>query len=273
MIISSVLNKLEPILVEIELNTVQINQHKSNANIANTGAALAYLFTNNSKNGTVRTVGQVASIGGLVYGNSQKNLAASIVDKNILLISQILEVVERDGINNIRQESDTNYVRRFIELNLKTGKHLDKIVLDYLSTIKSKGRLGNKNIVLLIHANNIDVFSYKIRLNKIYKGLEPSKQIPTIEEDFINDTRLLNIEKLTKEGLNSRIIIFSFLLLGLVSIQSFKYGAWFILGGLSFWGINHFFPVFPETKKLKKAVDTFAIKIKLTCGINSINYR
>ena len=49
MIISNVLNRLEPILVEIELNSVQINQHKSNANMANTGAALAYLFTNNSK--------------------------------------------------------------------------------------------------------------------------------------------------------------------------------------------------------------------------------
>ena len=273
MAISNVLNRLEPKLVEIELNSVQINQHKSNANMANTGAALAYLFTNNSKNSTVRTVGQVATIGGLVYGGSQRSQAASIEGKNIILISQILDIVERDGINNIRQESDTNNIRRFIELNLKTGKHLDLIVMAYLSKIKSKGRLGKKNINLLIYANNIDVFSYKIRLNKIYKSLEPNKQIPQIEQDFINDTRLINIEKITKEGLYTRLIIFSFLLIGFVTVQSYNYGSWFIIGALIFWGINHYFPVFTETKKLKISVDAFAMKINSTCGINSINYK
>lgn len=273
MSISNVLSRLEPILVEIEFNSIQINQHKSNANMANTGAALAYLFTNNSKNSTVRTVGQVATIGGIVYGGYESNQAASIEGKNIVLISQILDIVERDGINNIRKESNTNYIRRFIELNLKTGKHLDLIVIAYLSKIKSKGRLGKKNINLLIHANNIDVFSYKIRLNNIYKGLEPSKQIPPIEQDFINDTRSINIEKITKEGLYSRLIIFSLMLIGFVSAQSYNYGSWFIIGGLIFWGINHYFPIFLETRKLKLAVDSFALKINSTCGINSINYR
>jgi hypothetical protein len=273
MIISNVLNRLEPILVEIELNSVEINNHKSNANLANTAAALSYLFTNNSKNNTVRTVGQVATIGGLVYGSSQRNQAASIEAKNIILISQILDIVERDGINNIRQEIDTNYIRKFIELNLKTGKHLDLIVLAYLSKIKSKGRLGKRNINLLMHANNIDIFSFKIRLNKIYKSLEPNKQIPPIEQEFINDTSSINIEKITKEGLYTRLIIFSLLLIGFVSAQSFNYGSWFIIGGLIFWGINHYFPFFPETKKLKLAVDAFAQKINSTCGINSINYR
>lgn len=273
MAISNVLNRLEPILVEIELNSVQINQHKSIANMAKTGAILAYLSTRNSKNSTIRTVGQVAAIGGFVYGSSQINQAASIEGKNIILISQILDAVEREGINNIRQEIDPNYIRRFIELNLKTGKQLDLIVMTYLSKIKSKGRLGKSNIKLLIHANNIDIFSYKIRLNKIYKSLEPNKQIPPIEQDFINDTRSISIEKITKEGLYTRLIIFSLLLIGFVSAQSYNYGILFIIGGLIFWGINHYFPFFPETKKLKLAVDAFTLKINSTCGINSINYK
>ncbi len=271
--ISNVLNRLEPILGEIELNSVQINQHKSNANIANTGAALAYLFTNNSKNSTVRTVGQIATIGGLVYGSTQRSQAASIEEKNIILISQILDIVERDGINNIRQEYNSNHIRRFIELNLKTSKHLDVIVMTYLSKIKSKGRLGKRNINLLIHANNIDVFNYKIRLNKIYKSLEPNKQIPPIDQDFINDTKSINIEKLTKEGFYSRLIIFILLLIGFISAQSYNWGIWFIIGSLMFWGINHYFPFFPETRKLKLAIDSFALKLNSTCGINSINYR
>lgn len=273
MAIINVLDRLEPILIEIELNTFQINSHKSNANMANTGAILAYLFTNNSKNSTVRTVGQVATIGGLIYGSSERNNAANIQEKNIILISQIINIVERDGINIIRQEADTNNIRRFIELNLKTGKYLDLIVREYVSKIKSKGRLGKKNINLLMQANNIDVFNYKIRLNKIYKILEPNKQIPSIEQDFINATRQLNMDIIAKEGLYSKVIIITFILLGLISLQSLEYGGWFFIAGLLFWCINHYFPFFPETKKLKLAIDNFATKINSTCGINSINYR
>lgn len=273
MAILNVVDRLESILVEIELNSIHINQHKSNAHMANTGAAIAYLFTNNSKNSTIRTVGQLATIGGLVYGGSQRGQAASIEGKTIILISQILDIVERDGINNIRQESDTNCIRRFIELNLKTGKHLDLIVMAYLSKIKFKGRLGKKNIDLLFYASNIDVFTYKIRLNKIYKSLDPNKQIPQIEQDFLNDTRSINIEKLTNEGLYSRITIFTLLMIGILITQNYSFGSWFVIGSLIFWSINHYFPFLPETRKLKLAVDSFAMKLESTCGINSINYR
>jgi len=273
MLISNVLNRTEPILVEIELNSVQINQHNSNANMANTGAALSYLFTSNSKNNTVRTLGQVATIGGIVYGSSQKSQANSIERNNIILISQILNIVESEGINNIRQERDTNNIRRFIELNLKTGKYLDQIVVKYTSRFKSKGRLGKKNINILTNANNIDVFNHKLRLNKIYYQLDPTKQIQAIEQEFLNNVRSLNIDKIINEGLYSRVIIFSFILLGFFTIQSFNYSSWLIILGLLFWGINHYFPFFPETRKLKIGVDDFIAKITSTCGINSISYR
>jgi hypothetical protein len=271
-IIQNILNRLEPVLTQIELNSNQISQHQSNANMANTAAALSYLFTNNSRNSNVRTIGQIATIGGLVYANSQNNQAENITGNNIILISQIINEVERDGINNIRKESDLNNVRRFIELNLKTGKHLDPIVLRYLKVIKSKGRLGNKNINLLINANNIDIINYKIRLNKIYMSLEPKKQLPNIEGEFINNTSQLSIEKIAKEGMYCRIIIFSLIILGFVAIQKYEFGIWIILSGFLFWGINHYFPFFSETKRLKAAIDNFTDKIKLTCGINTINY-
>jgi hypothetical protein len=156
---------------------------------------------------------------------------------------------------------------------LKTGKHLDLIVIAYLSKIKSKGRLGKKNINLLIHANDIDVFKLKIRLNRIYNILEPNKQIQPIEQVFINEKRSINIEMLNKEGLYSRIIIIMLLLIGFVSVQSYNWGIWFIISSLMFWGVNHYFPFFPETRKLKLAIDRLAHNISSTCGINSINYR
>ena len=272
MVILNILNRLEPILTQIELNSSQISQHKSNSNMANTAAALSYLFTNNSKNSSVRTIGQIATIGGLVYANSQNNQADNITGNNIILISQIINEVERDGINNIRQEPDLNYVRRFIELNLKTGKHLDPIVIRYLKVIKSKGRLGNKNINLLINANNIDIINCKIRLNKIYLSLDSKKQIPNIEADFIKNTNQLNTEKIVKEGLYSRIIIFTLIIVGVITIQKYEFGIWIIISGLFFWGVNHYFPFFSETKKLKLVIDEFSEKIKITCGINSISY-
>jgi hypothetical protein len=273
MLISNVLNRTEPILVEIELNSVQINQHNTNANMANTGAALSYLFTSNSKNSTVRTLGQVATIGGIVYGSSQKSQANSIERNNIILISQILNIVESEGINNIRQERDTNNIRRFIELNLKTGKYLDHIVVKYTSRFKSKSRLGKKNILLLTNANNIDVFNHKLRLNKIYNQLDPTKRIESIEQEFLTKVSTLKIDKIIKEGLYTRVVIVSLIILGFVTIQSFNYSSWLIISGLLFWGINHYFPFFPETKKLKTVVDEFVNKINLTCGINGISYR
>jgi hypothetical protein len=273
MVISNVLNRTEPILVEIELNAVQINQHNSNANLANTGAALSYLFTSNSKNNTVKTLGQVATIGGLVYGSSQKSQANSIERNNIILISQILNIVESEGISNIRQERDTNNIRRFIELNLKTGKYLDQIVVKNTSRFKSKGRLGKKNINLLTNANNIDVFNHKLRLNKIYNQLDPTKRIETIEQEFLNNITPLSIDKIIKEGLYTRVIILLLIIIGFLTNQSFNYSSWLIIGGLLFWGINHYFPFFPETKKLKTAVDDFVNKINSTCGINGISYR
>jgi hypothetical protein len=273
MSIINVLNKLEPILHEIELNTIQINQHTSNANMAKTGAALTYLITDNSKNSNIRTIGQVASIGGLVYANSHQNQANGIESKNLLLISKILDLVEREGMNYIKLEKDTNIIGRFIQLNLNTGKHLDLIVLKYSSRIKSKGRLGKKNINILINAINIDAFNCKLRLNRIYKILDSSKQIPSLGKEFTNDTKLINIDKVIQEGLHTRLIIFSLLFFGIFTIQFYQISVLLIFFGLLFWGINHYFPFFSETRKLKQTIDNFIIKLNLTCQINTLYYR
>lgn len=271
--ILSVLNRLEPYIDTLEENKLKINGHKSNARIANTGAALAYLFTNNSENSTVKTFGRIATVGGLAYGYSEQNNATNITSSNINIISKIIEIVESEGINFVRQENDANLLKRFIVLNLKTGKHLDELVLENISRIKNKGRLGKKNIDLLLNLNYYDVFNYKLRLNSIYKKLDTAKLIQDIEEKYSIEKQEINVDKLLKEGLYSRIIIITFIVLGLLPYQSNNLNKILIIIGLLFWLINHYFPLFPQTKKLKIAVDNFTNNINSTCGIISINYK
>jgi hypothetical protein len=273
MSLTNVLNQLEPILNEIELNFIEINKHTSNANTAKTAAVFTYFITDNSKSNNIRTIGQVASIGGLVYANSQQNHANGIESKNLLLISKILNLVESDGMNFIKLEKDTNIIRRFLQLNLNTGKHLDLIVLKYFSRIKSKGRLGKKNINLLFNTNNIDAFDCKLRLNRIYKNIDSSKQIPALGKEFANDIKLINIDKVIKEGFYTRLIIFFLFIFGIFTIHIFYFSIFLILFGFIFWAVNHYFPFFTETRKLKKVTDKFILKLNSTCHINSLNYK
>ena len=149
MMLSDVIQRIEPILTEIEMNSVQSDVHGSNARMANTAAMLSYLFTSNSKNSTVRTVGQVATVGGLLYGNSQRNQANAYQQKNAVLISQAIGMIEREGIPVIRQERNVDLIRRFLQINLNIGQHLDNLVTKFISGLTYKGHLGKSNIYLL----------------------------------------------------------------------------------------------------------------------------
>lgn len=232
--ILSVLNKLEPYIDTLEENKLKINNHKSNARIANTGATLAYLFTNNSDNNTVKTLGRIATVGGLVYGYSEQNNAINITTNNITIISEIIKTVENEGINFVRQENDINLLQRFIVLNLKTGKYLDDLVIENISSIKNKGRLGKNNINMLLNLNNYDVFNYKLRLNYIYIKLDTTKPIQNIEELYKIDKQGINIDKLVQEGLYTRMIIITLIILGLIPFQSNNSNKILIVVGILF---------------------------------------
>jgi hypothetical protein len=274
MSVSAVIQRLEPILTEIEMNSIQSDVHGSNARMANTAAALSYLFTSNSKNSTVRTVGQVAIVGGLLYGNSQRNQANAYQQKNAILISQAIGMIELEGIPVIRQERNVDLIRRFLQINLTLGQHLDNLVTRFVSGLTYKGHLGKSNIHLLYHVNNIDLISYKLRLNHIYRVLDSGKQLGHIEKDFVESRQYLNIDKIAKEGLIARIIIISLVVLGFVLIQrNEQAGSYVILAGLLFWLGNHFFPFFPETRKLRTAVNVFLGNLKGTLGIRGINFK
>jgi len=272
--LSDVIQGLEPILRDIEMNSVQSDVHGSNARMANTAAMLSYLFTSNSKNSTVRTVGQVATVGGLLYGNSQRNQANAYQQKNVILISQAIDMIEREGIPVIRQERNVDLIRRFLQINLNIGHHLDNHVTKFISSLTYKGHLGKSNIYLLYHVNDIDLISYKLRLNQIFQLLDSSKQLGQIERDFTNSRQFLSIDKIAKEGLIAKVIIISLVVLGFVLIQrNEQAGPYVILAGLLFWLGNHFFPFFPETRKLRNVVNAFLRNIKSTLGMRGINFK
>jgi len=274
MSVKAVIQKLEPILTGIEMNSVQADVHGSNARTANTIAALSYLFTSNSKNSTTRTIGQVAAVGGLVYGNSQRNQENAYQQKNTILIGQAINLIEREGIVIIRQERNVDVIRQFIDLNLKLGHQLDMILGRYISSLSFKGHLGKPNIQLLFNLNNIDLISYKLRLNKIFQLLDSGKQIGNLEQDFIQSRQYLNVDKIIREGLIARGIILGLVIGGLVLIQrDGQSGVYIFLCGLLFWLANQFFPLFPETRKLRGVVRSFIGNIKGTLGIRSISFK
>ncbi|NBP57903.1 hypothetical protein EBU71_15460, partial [bacterium] len=77
-----------------------------------------------------------------------------------------------------------------------------------------------------------------------------------------------------REGFIARGIILALVIAGLVLIQRDEQaGAYVFFGGLLFWLANHFFPFFPETRKLKAAVRSFIANIKGTLGIRSISFK
>ena len=77
---------------------------------------MTYIFTSDSKNKSVKTIGQVASIGGWIYGYSQNSKAFNLEQKNINLVKLVLDQYEQEGMKLVRSEYDNNRLKKFLEL-------------------------------------------------------------------------------------------------------------------------------------------------------------
>jgi len=58
------------------------------------------------------------------------------------------------------------------------------------------------------------------------------------------------------EGIYTRIIIGVLVVLGIALANINPSGTWIFLAGIGFWGINHFFPFFPQSRKLRNAINS-----------------
>lgn len=273
MSLSIFLSKIEPLVVELEKNSNQINHYRNVADLAKTASIFTYLFTNDSKNNTVKTIGQVATVGGLVYGYSQNSKASTIEQDNIIILDSIISNYETSGMSNVRYELDTNLKIKFLELILRANRYSDILTTSYLSKINSKGLLGTQNQTLFLNVISLDVFNQKLRLLNIFKTIDSSKKIPLIDHEFKQNTAAIDTVKLKGEGTYARIIIFSLIGFGILINSSNVLGTYFIIAGFLFWGINHYFPLFSETKKLRKAFNNLSNNFKVSSGITSLTFQ
>lgn len=267
------INQLESCVIEIESQLIQVANHNSNANMASAGSIAAYLLTNDSKNKTVRTVGQVAAIGGMIFSANQRSKANSMESLALLNIGKAISIIERDCKPYIRNERNVDSIRNFLELLLRCGKSIDVIFKKTSNKLKWTGHLGKKNQEVLINVNQIDIINKKLRYNETLNFIDRQIRVNDPCVKFIAATSSIDKEKLKKEGLWVRIIILSLFITGAILANQNNIGQYFIITAFAIWALNHFFPFFPETKKLRAAVSDFNSELQNTIGIRSITLR
>lgn len=267
------LSKIEPLVIELEKNSNEVNHFRNSANMAKTASVFTYLFTNNSKNSTVKTIGQVATVGGLVYGYSQNSKASTIEQNNIIILDTIISNYEMNEIHNAINETDSNLKIKYLEYILRTNRYSDILTSSYLSRINSKGLLGTQNQTLFLNLISLDVFNQKLRLLKLFKSIDSSKRIPQIDYEFNQNISVIDSVKLKNEGTTARIIIIVLIATGVFINSSNPIGTFLIIASFMFWGINHYFPLFSETKKLRNAFKNLSNNFYSTSGITSLTFQ
>jgi len=131
--------------------------------------------------------------------------------------------------------------------------------------------LGQKNQSVLLNVYQIDIINKKLKHNNTLNFIDHNIRLIDPSLKFINQTNSIDKEKMKKEGLWIRLIIFSLIIIGGILANQNDVGQYFIFAGLGLWAFNHFFPIFPETKKLRTAVSTFNKDLGETIGIKRIS--
>lgn len=267
------INQLESCVIEIESQLIQIDNHNSNANMASAGSIAAYFLTNDSKNKTVRTVGQVAAIGGMIFSANQRSKANSIESLALLNIGKAINIIERDCKPYIRIEKNVDSIRSFLEILLRYGATIDVLLKKTISKLKWKGHLGKKNQDILLNVNHIDIINKKLRHNETLNFIDRNIRINDPAVKFTMQTKAIDKEKLRKEGIWIRASVILLLITGVILQNQNSFGQYLFIAAIALWALNHFFPIFPETKKLRSAVSDFNSELQNTIGIRSITLR
>lgn len=273
MSLSVSINQLESFVIEIESQLIRVDSHNSNANMASAGSIAAYLLTNDSKNKTVKTIGQLAAVGGMIFSANQRSKANSLESLAILNIGKAINLIESDCKPYIRNERNIDSIKSFLKLLLRFGACIDVIFKKTSNKLKWTGHLGKKNQELLLNVNQIDIINKKLRYNETLNFIDRQISVNDPGVKFISATNLIDKEKLKKEGLWIRVTIILLIITGVLLTNQNNIGPYLIIGAIALWAFNHFFPIFPETKKLRTAVSDFNSELHNTIGIRSITLR
>ena len=144
--------------------------------------------------------------------------------------------------------------RRFLELVLRLGIQVDAVIKRQGNRMKNMSLLGKHNQQLLLNAVNGDSVRNRLRLNRIYGQIDRTKVFPDYRSEFSRGVSGIAATKLQKEGLYSKLIIGACIVLGFLLAGASPFAVVLVFIGAGFWGVNHFAPVFLETRKLKNAL-------------------
>jgi len=261
-------------LSEIGFQLDDINQTNSNANLANTAGVVTYLLTSDSKNQTVRTIGGISSIAAFLYGSSERsksNKIKRLYKQNIL---DLVEYVSNFNYQILHSESDSVRKREFLSCILSISQYLDSLVSNDISTVRRKGHLGKRNIEIFMNLTRVNVFDAKIKLEKVIGQLD--RTVISFNGKVVFEAAIsqLSSTEIIKEGLIIRIVVLGLMLTSAAVISlNEMVSSIFVISGLLFWVTNHFYPVFSNTRQLKKVVNEFLNSLELTVGRTSLNYQ
>ena len=260
-------------LTELGCQLDDINQTNNNANLANTAGVVTYLLTSDSKNQTVRTIGGISSIVAILYGSSERrksNQIKKMFKQNIL---DLVEYISNFNCQIFHSESDLGIKREFLSCILSISQYLDILVSDDILIVRKKGHLGKKNIEILMNLTRVNVFKAKNNLEMVIYQLDKSVHFFDGAAVFESAIPQLSLSEIIMEGMIIRLIVLGLMLTGaiVISVDNMT-SSIFMISGILFWVTNHFFPVFSNTRHLKKLVNGFLKSLELTLGRTSLNY-
>lgn len=268
--LSSTNMRLDDMLRALEANQAVADQHRNHAKLATIGSAAALLLTSGSKSSTVRTVGTVAAAGGMLYGASQANKAATLESQNMGIMDSCLGTVEAEGLRAVRSDPMQDSRRRFVELVLRLGQHVDAALERHGPQLKGRSMLRKRNRQMMLQAPQVDIVRNKLRMNRIITSLDRTKAFADHEGEFRRSVGRINVARLEQEALWSLAIMGVAVVSGIALGQVGELGSICLLAGLAFWGINHWFPVFPQMRALKASVDGLLDGLSGQPAVNSL---
>lgn len=270
----SQIQHLDDIINQIQNNNVEISSFDSNAKSAMTGAAAAYLLTNNSKNQTTRTLGQLAAVGGVVYGSNQRNKSNELKYKNLQLLSNSIQIMNNNSLTSFQSETNFQTKHNFLLKLMAISNYLDSYVLNYCNSIKSKNIIFSNGQNLLMSLEIHEIFYLKIKLNAFINRIDSSICKNSFVHNYTQLNRSIDANKLKSEGIIIMTIIILCLLAGIAIIQNsnISTGTFLLLMAPIIYFIHTFFPFLKESKKLKSNSKYFINEITKTTSISNINF-
>lgn len=269
------IDALDSMLRDIEANNQKIISHKNTARLATTGAVIAYLFTNDSKSKTTKTLGQVASVGGLLYRSSEINKAKQVEVQNLEILKKATHKITSYGYEDYKIERNVNHKNEYLTKVLHISHHLDMAINKENKRILRLSTLLEKNRIRLMNLTSEIPYDLKLQLLENLREIDPSIKGDNIVTNYNSNIGKININEVKKESIMMLASITAILMIGVVFVFNEAYAGWgLIILIISFilYIVHTFFPWLSETRKLRDSIIKFIGEFENVQSIKTIKY-